>query len=134
MDAPFFADRAMLGVERSLSGRRWLDQGGDARIGMLLAQSHGLPEIVGRLLAARGVAPETVAGYLEPRLAAMLPDPSHLLDMDKAVARLQAAIAAGEKIAVFGDYDVDGATSSALLARFFRAAGVPLRIYIPDRM
>jgi single-stranded-DNA-specific exonuclease len=132
MDLPL-PDRLVLGVERSLGGKRWLDGAGDARAGLALAQSHGLPEIVGRLLAARGVPSDGVAAYLEPRLAALLPDPSHLLDMDRAVARLLAAVEGGEKIAVFGDYDVDGATSSALLARFFRALGVALRVYIPDR-
>ncbi len=134
MDAPLTTERLVFGIERSVLGKRWIDGAGDVRLGMALAQQHGLPEIVGRLLAGRGVSADAVAGYLDPRLAALLPDPSHLLDMDKAVARLVGAIEAREKIAVFGDYDVDGATSSALLARFFAAIGIPLRIYIPDRM
>lgn len=128
------AERIVLGVERSLSGRRWIDGAGDARSGLAMAQAHGLPEIVGRLLAARGLGLDDVDLYLEPRLAALLPDPSHLLDMDRAVAAILAAVDAKQKIAVFGDYDVDGATSSALLSRFFNSIGVPLRIYIPDRM
>lgn len=127
-------ERIVLGIDRSLTGRRWIDGAGDARTGLALAQAHGLPEIVGRLLAARGLGLDDVGGYLEPRLAAFLPDPSHLLDMDRAVAALVAAIEAKQRIAVFGDYDVDGATSSALLDRFFRSVGVQLRVYIPDRM
>ncbi len=127
-------ERIVLGIEQSLTGRRWIDGAGDARTGLALAQAHGLPEIVGRLLAARGLGLDDVGGYLEPRLAALLPDPSHLLDMDRAVTALVAAIEGKQRIAVFGDYDVDGATSSALLDRFFRAIGVQLRVYIPDRM
>jgi single-stranded-DNA-specific exonuclease len=86
------------------------------------------------MMAARGVDLDSAASFLNPTLCDLLPDPARLQDMDAAAARLVAAIQAGEKIAVFGDYDVDGATSSALLHRFFNSIGVPLRIYIPDRM
>jgi single-stranded-DNA-specific exonuclease len=124
---------AVLGVERSLAGRRWRARGGDDRAGLALAQRFALPEIVGRLLAARGVGFDEAERFLAPTLRDALPDPSHLKDMDKAVARLVAAITHGEQIAVFGDYDVDGATSSALLRRFFDAIGARTLIYIPDR-
>src|SRR5262249_58734652 len=73
-------------------------------------------------------------GFLAPRLRDQLPDPCHLRDMDAAVARLVRAVHEGETIAVFGDYDVDGATSAALLARFFAAVGSQTRIYVPDRL
>jgi single-stranded-DNA-specific exonuclease len=86
------------------------------------------------LLAARGIAEGEVRDYLNPSLKHLLPDPSVLKDMDKAVARVAAAMEAGEKIAVFGDYDVDGSASSALLADFLSAFGEAPRIYIPDRM
>jgi len=99
-----------------------------------MAQRAGLPEIVGRILAARGVSTDGIEDFLNPTLARSLPDPSVLKDMDKAVDRLVTAIAQGEKVAVFGDYDVDGATSSALLHGFFQAAGADLQIYIPDRV
>ena len=89
---------------------------------------------MGRLLAGRGIAPEAAESFLSPTLRELLPDPSRFLDMDKAADRLARAVQAGEAIAVFGDYDVDGATSAALLARFFAAAGRPIRVYIPDRM
>jgi single-stranded-DNA-specific exonuclease len=125
---------AFLGVERSLLGRRWRARGGEERAGLAIAQRLALPEIVGRLLAGRGIAPEAAESFLSPTLREMLPDPSRFLDMDKAADRLARAVQAGESIAVFGDYDVDGATSSALLARFFAAAGRPIRVYIPDRM
>jgi single-stranded-DNA-specific exonuclease len=91
-------------------------------------------EQLGRLLAARGLTPDEVPLYLEPTLREQLPDPARFKDMEKAVARLVAAIAAGEKIAVWGDYDVDGATSAALLLRYFNAIGHPIEYYIPDRM
>ena len=125
---------AMLGVERSLLGRRWRARLDDSMAGLSLAQAIEAPEIVGRVLAARGVRAEDAPAYLEPTLRRLLPEPLHLRDMEKAVDRLAGALAAGEKIAVFGDYDVDGATSAALLSRFFAAAGAPVTLYIPDRL
>jgi single-stranded-DNA-specific exonuclease len=121
-------------VARSVSGKRWHLRAADERLGLALSQKLGLPEIVGRLLAGRGIGLDEAEDYLNPTLRAALPDPSHLRDMDKAVERLVRAIGAGEGIAVFGDYDVDGATSSALLRRFFRACGVEPIVYIPDRL
>ena len=125
---------AFLGVERSLTGRRWRARLGDERAGLAIAQRLALPEIVGRLLAGRGVAPEAAETFLNPTLRELLPDPSRFRDMDKAADRLVRAVQAGEKIAIFGDYDVDGATSAALLSRLFAAVGLPPRLYIPDRM
>ena len=123
-----------LGIERSLTGKRWEERLGESRRGLALAQQLALPEIIGRVLAARGVGPEEAERFLNPTLRDYLPDPSAFADMDAAVSRLMAAIEQGEKIAVFGDYDVDGATSSALLWRFLAALGVELEIYIPDRL
>lgn len=128
------AAAAFLGVERSLAGQRWRARLEDERAALTIAQRHGLPEVVGRALAARGVAIDDVPRFLEPTLRDFLPDPAHLKDMDKAVGRLADAIEAGEAVAVFGDYDVDGATSTALLRRYFAALGTPLRVYIPDRI
>ncbi len=125
---------AFLGVERSVTGRRWRARLGDERAGLAIAQRLALPEIVGRLLAGRGIGPEAAESFLNPTLRDLLPDPSRFRDMDSAAERLAHAVRNGEGIAVFGDYDVDGATSSALLTRFFAAAGRPIRIYIPDRM
>ncbi|HYD05786.1 MAG TPA: single-stranded-DNA-specific exonuclease RecJ, partial [Reyranella sp.] len=124
---------AFLGIERSLTGRRWAERLGDERIALAMAQRHGLPDAICRLLAAREVDLEGVPDFLEPTLRKFLPDPSHLKDMDAGVARLVRAVQQGERIVVFGDYDVDGATSSALLQRFFRAIGGDIGVYIPDR-
>ncbi|MFN4282686.1 MAG: single-stranded-DNA-specific exonuclease RecJ [Alphaproteobacteria bacterium] len=121
-------------VARSFTGKRWKQRLADERAGLALSQRLGCPEIVGRLLAARGVGAEEAALYLAPTLREQLPDPSHLIDMDKAVERISRAIRTGETIAIFGDYDVDGATSSALLRRFLRACGAEPLVYIPDRM
>jgi single-stranded-DNA-specific exonuclease len=121
-------------VARSVTGRRWLLRDADARAGLALAQRLDLPEIVGRVMAARGIGVEDAEAFLEPTLRDALPDPASLAGMEAAAARLVAAIANGEPIAIFGDYDVDGATSSALLARFLAALGVPVRVYIPDRI
>ena len=125
--------RGFLGVERSLLGKRWRERGGDARLGLALAQRLGVPEIVGRILSCRGVAEDACERFLAPTLRDALPDPLSFKGMDEAVARVVAAIRAGETIAVFGDYDVDGATASALLKRFLEAVGAKVRVYIPDR-
>ncbi|MDB5374758.1 MAG: recJ [Belnapia sp.] len=124
----------VLGVARSLTGRRWVWRESEARLGLAIAQRAGVPELVGRLLAARGVGPEAVGDFLEPTLRAMLPDPSLLLDMDAAAARLARAVQAAETIAVFGDYDVDGACSGALMVRALRRLGCTVTHYVPDRL
>src|SRR5437870_13898351 len=114
---------AFFEVERSVCGRRWRLRAGHARDGQAIAERLALPEIVGRLLAQRGVDLDHAPGFLAPRLRDLLPDPSHLIDMEAAAARLVRAVRDGETIGIFGDYDVDGATSAALLARFFAAVG-----------
>ena len=132
--SPELLDLTFLGVDASFSGKRWLQRPYDGRIALGLAQQHGLPEIVGRLISARGIRSEEVNAYLNPKLSTYLPDPAHLLDMALAVDRLVAAIWHEQKISVFGDYDVDGATSSALLRRYFRELGRDIRVYVPDRL
>ncbi len=112
-----------LGVAKSLCGRFWLERPGDERLGLAISQRCQVPEIIGRMLAARGQSLEGAPGFLQPRLRDLLTDPSELKDMDQAAERLADAVARGERIAIFGDYDVDGATSAALLSRFLRAAG-----------
>jgi single-stranded-DNA-specific exonuclease len=128
------AERAFLGVERSYGGRAWRQRRADDRQGLAIAQRFCIPELVGRLLAARHVTVDSAASFLNPTLRELLPDPSGFRDMDRAVERLLQAITRQEKIAVFGDYDVDGATSAALLHRFFAAVGIAVRLYIPDRL
>lgn len=128
--------RASLGVERSVLGRAWrdrLDAAGQARA-LAIAQLHGTGDLLSRVLAGRGIGPEAAPDYLDPSLRQLLPDPSSLADMDAAAARIADAIERGETIAIFGDYDVDGAASSTLLADYFRACGVDSIVYIPDRI
>jgi single-stranded-DNA-specific exonuclease len=124
---------AFLNVEKSITGRRWAARLADERLALAMAQRHSLPDAICRLLAARDVDLEGVPDFLEPTLRKFLPDPSHLKDMDVAAERLVRAVRGAEKIVVFGDYDVDGATSSALLLRFFRHVGGNIGVYIPDR-
>jgi len=127
--------QAFLGVEASVLGRRWIGPGAETeRLGLAIAQTADLPEIVGRVLARSGVAPEAALAYLEPTLRDLMPDPSTLRDMDAAAERLADAVQRGERIAIFGDYDVDGAASSALLYRWLGALGRRAEIYIPDRI
>src|SRR5215472_13206777 len=125
---------AFLGGERSVCGRRWRLRAGGAVEGQVIAERLALPEILGRLLAQRGIDHDHAPGFLAPRLRDQLPDPLHLLDMEGAAARLVRALRDGETIAIFGDYDVDGATSAALLVRFFAAVGGRTRVYVPDRL
>jgi single-stranded-DNA-specific exonuclease len=127
----------VLGVERSLAGRRWLWRTGAAEtathLGLGIAQRLDLPEIVGRLLALRGIGIEEAVHYLTPTLRALLPDPSTLIDMDVAAARMARAVRDGETIGVFGDYDVDGACSAALVTQLLRGLGLVVHTHIPDR-
>ncbi len=125
---------APLGVERSVCGRRWRQRTADERTSRAIAQKLDLPDLVAGLLAARGLDVETAPAFLEPRLRNALPDPGHLKDMEKAAARLADALMRGERIAIFGDYDVDGATSAALLYRYLSQFGAPPIVYVPDRM
>jgi single-stranded-DNA-specific exonuclease len=123
-----------LNIAESITGKQWVARAADDRMGWALTQGFGLPEIVGRVLAARGVTPETCEAFLSPTLKTLMPDPSDLRDMDRAAERIARAVIDGEPVAVFGDYDVDGATSTALWRRFFRALGRDLVVYIPDRV
>ncbi len=132
LDGPLSAP--VLGVSRSLSNRRWRWRAGEGRAGLGIAERLQVPEIVGRLLAQRGIGLESAADYLEPTLRSLLPDPAVLRDMDRAAARLAEAAAAGETVAVFGDYDVDGACGGALLTGLLRSLGCTVLPYVPDRL
>lgn len=126
----------MFGVETSALGHRWVERcsSRQASIAMAVAQKYGLAEILARVLAGRDVGLDEVESFLEPRLRDLMPDPFVLRDMEKAVERLAASVEKREKVAIFGDYDVDGACSAALLADFFRQCGVPYIVHIPDRL
>ena len=122
-----------LGVDKSVLGRRWDLRAVDETAVADLVRGARISDAAARVLAARGIDASASANFLRPTLKASMPNPSVLVDMDKAAARIVAALQANERISVFGDYDVDGATSSALLRRFFRAVGVEIGVYIPDR-
>ncbi len=122
-----------LQVARSLTGRRWIWREAEDRISLGIAQRLGVPDIVGRLLAARGVGIEGAPNFLDPTLRALLPDPSLLIDMEIAATRLADAVRRCETVAVFGDYDVDGACAGALMAGLLRTLGCAVIPYVPDR-
>ena len=127
---------AFLNVVTSAKGLCWRERlTPEAQpIATAISQRHGLPELMGRVLAARGAGADEAARFLDPTIKALMPDPSVLRDMDKAARRLADAIVDRAPVAIFGDYDVDGACSSALMALFLAHHGVPSRIYIPDRI
>lgn len=128
-------DEHALGVHESLTGRRWVWRAGDAeRVGQGLAQTLGVPELMGRMLAARGVSADHAADFLDPTLRAMLPDPSSIVDMDVAAARMADAVMHGECVGVFGDYDVDGACSAAMMVTLLRQLGCEVVYHVPDRI
>lgn len=125
---------AFLGVTRSLRGQAWYRRAFLPRVAEALASATGQPLLAGELMASRGVTPDTAPGYLNPTLKADLPDPSTITDMARAAARLADTVERGGTVGVFGDYDVDGATSTALLVRYITAVGGTVVPYIPDRM
>jgi single-stranded-DNA-specific exonuclease len=129
-------NRLFLGVENSATGRAWrdrLDERGAARA-LAIAQRHELPELLARILAGRNVEADAVDAFLDPTIKRTMPDPNVLTAMPEAASRIADAMTRGESIAIFGDYDVDGATSAAVLARFLRFGGVEPIIHIPDRL
>lgn len=127
---------AFLGVARSATGRLWrdrLDARGAAQA-LAVVQRHQLPEMLARVLAGRGVDLDAVDDFLDPTIRKLMPDPFTVTQMEAAAKRISDAVTRGEKVAIFGDYDVDGATSSALLAWHLRHCGLDPLIHIPDRI
>ena len=120
--APKASTRLFLDVERSVCGRPWrdrLDERATARA-LAIAQRHNVPELLARILAGRGVEVDEVEAFLDPTVRRLMPDPHTVTAMEQAAQRIADAMLRGEQVAIFGDYDVDGATASALLARFLR--------------
>lgn len=123
-----------LDVTESFGGRFWrIQQPDEAQVRALVPHLDG-SDLLARLLAPRGLSPATLDTYLSPTLKALFPDPSGFRDMDKAAELALDAILTGQRVTVFADYDVDGGTSSAILARYFRAWGRDLGLYVPDRL
>ncbi|WP_170393478.1 single-stranded-DNA-specific exonuclease RecJ [Ruegeria arenilitoris] len=124
-----------LGVEQSLSGRRWVGPAPEVeRAAEMLIQQAGLPRAVCQVLARRGVSAMEASGFLEPKLKELLPDPRDMKDMEKAATRFLLAVTNNQRIAVFADYDVDGASSAALLLVWLRQMGLQATLYVPDRI
>ena len=127
---------AFLGVSRSATGKLWrdrLDARGAARA-LAITQRYQLPEMLARVLAGRDVGIDEVEDFLDPTIRKLMPDPHTVTAMETAARRIADAAARGEKVAIFGDYDVDGATSAALLAWHLRHCGLDPLIHIPDRI
>lgn len=126
---------SFLGVDSSITGRHWIGPSTEvSRRAETLEQHSGLPGPLCTVLARRGVAPEETAGFLDPTLRDLLPDPRKLKDMEAAATRVLHALDQNERVAIFADYDVDGATSAALLTDWFRFFGRGVTLYIPDRI
>ena len=128
--------RTVFDVSRSVTDRAWVDRIDDSSraVALAMVQQHGLPDVVARILAGRDVPLEALPGFLDPRLRDLMPDPFVMTAMEPAALKIVGAIERDEIIAIFGDYDVDGATSAALLAGFLDKAGARRLIHIPDRL
>lgn len=128
--------RFFLDVETSATGRPWVDRldAASSRTALAISQRTDISDVLSRIIAARGVGVDEAERYLLPTIRDLMPDPSTLADMDTAAERLAAAITNNERVALFGDYDVDGASSCALVTRYLRHFGLDPQVYIPDRI
>lgn len=124
----------VLGVRRSVMGQMWVERPHIPRIAEAIAERLDIPLVAARLMAGRGVSIDGADSFMDPQLRDLMPNPSDVKDMDRAAKRVVNAVKNGEHIAIFGDYDVDGATSSSILSRFFTALGTKVTTYIPDRI
>ncbi len=129
-------ERAFLDVNSSASGQRWVERldGKSRNTAIAISQTLDVPELIGRVMAGRGVELEDAAAFLSPSIRELMPDPDVLTDMQVATARICDAIQSNQQVAIFGDYDVDGASSSALMSKFLSHHGIKNEIYIPDRI
>ncbi len=125
---------AFLNIEKSIRGDRWVARLQNTRMGEAISQQHDLPDILGRVLAARGVSTETAESFLNPTLRTLMPPPSALIEMNLGASRFAEAVINRESIGFITDYDVDGVSSGALLLKFLRAIGRDARVHIPDRL
>lgn len=117
----------------SLGGNLWQVASVDERLAEILVQKYGLPILIAKIIALRGITSDDVANFLDPKISTLMPDPHVLKDMQKAAERIADAIIENQKIAIIGDYDVDGATSTSVMKLFLRSIGVEPDIHIPDR-
>lgn len=124
----------LLGVRSSVLEQMWAERPVVSRIAEAISEQNEIPLVAARVMAGRGVTIDQAPEYLSPSIKQLMPDPNVLIDMDKAVERIVQAARAGEKIAIFGDYDVDGATSTSLLVNYFKSINIKVLYYIPDRL
>ncbi len=124
----------LFGVRQSLGGRSWRLKAADDNAIQAICRATGVSDALGRLMAARGLTAEDAPAFLAPKLRDSFPDPSTLMGMDEAARRIWDALDAGDRIALFADYDVDGATSAAQLGGWLRTLGADPIIYVPDRI
>ena len=131
---PHLEKPAFLDVEKSVKGQRWVARLDDQRLAQTIAEKNELPEILGRVMAARGVTSDEAEAFLNPTLRSLMPQPSAFMDMEKGAARLAEAITKKEVIGIISDYDVDGVSSAAIMVRFLASVGHEANVYIPDRL
>ena len=131
---PHLEKPAFLDVEKSVKGQRWVARLDDQRLAQTIAEKNELPEILGRVMAARGVTSDEAEAFLNPTLRSLMPQPSTFMDMEKGAARLAEAITKKEAIGIISDYDVDGVSSAAIMVRFLASVGHEANVYIPDRL
>lgn len=124
---------AVLDVVQSISGLTWEMQDVDDREVLTLTQRFGMPEVMARILSSRGITADTAEDFLNPTLKKNLPNPLILKDMEKAANRIADSVIRAEPIGLMGDYDVDGATSTALLRLFLEDLGIQVYTFIPER-
>ena len=117
----------------SLGGNLWQVASVDERLAEILVQKYGLPILIAKIIALRGITSDDVINFLDPKISTLMPDPHVLKDMQKAAERIADAIIENQKIAIIGDYDVDGATSTSVMKLFLRSVGIEPDIHIPDR-
>ena len=134
MEAAASTAEAFLSVTTSLTGRIWRERPASLEWVRALQTQHGLPEPLARAMASRGISADSSTAFLHPTLKTLFPDPSSFVDMDLAATLLVDALVADERLTVFADYDVDGASSAALLVRWFRQMGKEISVYVPDRL
>ena len=118
---------------KSISGKTWIYKKFDHNYVSFLKESFSIDEVVAQLLSIRNINKNNVKTFLKPSIKDYIPNPDNLKDMSKAVNRLTLAITKNEKIGIFGDYDVDGASATALIGNYLKLLNQAFDIYIPDR-
>ena len=117
----------------SISGKKWFNKNFDTNYVNFIKDNYSLDEITARLLSIRKITEDKIQSYLKPSIKNLIPNPNIIKDMQKSIERVSASITKGQKIGIFGDYDVDGASSTALLGNYLKKINKQFEIYIPDR-